>query len=78
MIKGYYINAKGDAFGIEQGETVSINGLSLDDGHVNPELGEDFFDSWGDDFPEDFREDDYDFPWDENGESFEDWLDEVL
>ena len=78
MIKGYYINANGDVLGVEQGETVSINGLSVDDGYddyegFDPE-GEDFSDQQDDDS----FEDDYDFPWDENGQSFEEWLDEVL
>lgn len=46
----------------------------LDDENFDFESDDDF------DFEDDefYWEDDYEFPWDENGQSVEDWLEEVL
>jgi len=81
MIKGYYVNAKGDVLGVKEGKTVSINEFDLGDGYENFDLeGEDFSDSWCDDSFEDFdwSEDDFDFPWDEDGADIDDYFEELF
>lgn len=69
MIKGFYIDKSGSVNEIQDGAVVFIDGYDTAPDYEDPWEYEGCEDSW---------EDDYDFPWDENGESFEDWLEEVL
>ena len=89
MIKGYFITKEKDVYTLDTADVtfMSPTWVYHSDNDYNEDEEVDFSDTYGEDWePYDYSdddddsdwEDDYDFPWDNDGESFEDWLETIL